>query len=524
MQPIDLSRLVKNINTSETETTTSPERRVDDAMVEKQRLAIALLLKQTVQNLTQDGLPSIDSQKAIISAKKIFPSEFTQLYIQERLQQHRIAESLANQVIKPVLLNKSTVSQWFSGQLIQAIVYQTTVNGLSSLLVNAQGQFDPALLAQISKTQISEQLIRQSQQVNIKTALSLQTGQQLLLEVIKEPDQFSFRLHSSPSQSQKISEHLNQLLNKQQSLNQILSSLNEITHQNASARNVFTPRFIEQVEKIIQQTPQLSQLGKSQDLKNALQNSGQFLENSLSPANRSPTGSDFKAGLMQLQSMILNNEAVIIPKNLSRQSSTYNTIAQTHLLGLQSSIHQFFELPAKVIHAQVQKPLAPEMSLFLLHNPLIIQAKIVDQLEGALARIISGQLQSRESGEQAVFSFELPFRHNNQTEVLQLKIREQLKQEEAQKGNKIWTVNLAFNLQSLGGIRIYMTLDQMELAMQIWTEEAHTQILFQQNFYQLKERLLDAGFNISQLKAYHGIPDSAVKEQQDSPFIINEQV
>ncbi len=349
-----------------------------------------------------------------------------------------------------------------------------------------------------------------------------------MLEVIKEPGNFSFNLHSSPPQSQKISEYFNQLLNKQQSLNQILSSLNEITRQNASARNVFTPRFIAQVEKIIQQTAHLSQLGKAQDLKTALLNSGPYMENKLSQTNTSATGAnlsgDFKAGLMQLQTMIQNNEAVIIPKNMSRQSSTYNTIAQTHLLELQSKIHPFFDLPAKVIHAQVQKPLAPEMSLFLLHNPLIIQAKIVDQLEGALARIISGQLQSRESGDQAVFSFELPFRHNNQTEVLQLKIREQLQEEKAQKGSKIWTVNLAFNLQSLGGIRIYMTLDQMELAIQIWTEEAHTQILFQQNFYHLTERLLDAGFNISQLKAYHGIPDSAVKEQQDSPFIIDEQV
>ncbi len=530
MQPIDLSRLIKTISENQTET----------SIIETQRQAISLLLKQTLHNLSSAGLTSIDTQKAIISAKNILPGEFTQLYIQERLQQLKLAEQLAARVIKAATLTQSTVNQWLSGQLIQAIVLQAPKNGLATFLVNAQGRFDPALLAELSHSKpdpkLGNILLGQSQQVSIKTDLNLQAGQQLLLEVIKSNNSFSFKLNSEPLQNQQISQKLNVLLNKQQSFITVLSSLNAIKQQNASAQKVFTAPFISQVNQLIEQLPQMSQLANARDLKQALQNSGLFLENKLarpsgksgsamgSTINSTNIDADFKAGLLQLQNILQHNKALILPDNLSTSSVGYKQIARTQLLELQNQLHHFFELPSKVSHAQVQKPVKAEINLFLLNNPLIIQAHIADKLEGALARIISSQLHSRESSDQAFYNFEIPFRHNNQTEVLQLKIREQHKQKEQQKGNKIWTVNLAFHLQTLGGIRIYITLDKQDISIQIWTEEQHAQQLFQQNFYQLQERLTDAGFNISQLKAYHGIPEQAQKEHKDSPFIIDEQV
>ena len=536
MQPIDLARLVKSL--SENTSGKTPE----SSSVESQRQAIGLLLKQTLKSLASDGLLSIDTQKALISAKNILPGEFTQMFIQERLLQHKLAEQLAAQVIKAAPLTQSTVNQWFSGQLIQAIVLQAPKNGLATFLVNPQGQFDPALLVGIIQSKpdskLSDTLMRQSQQVRIKTDLSLQAGQQLLLEVIKTRRNFSFKLNSEPAQSQQVSRHLNLLVNKQQALVNILSSLNEINQQKASAQKIFTPQFIQQVNRFIEQIPRFSQLDNSKALQQAVRDSGLFLENALAKEARagttgsgvtaasygSNTAADFKAGLLQLQNMLQNGEALVLPKNVSAYGKAYNTMLQSQLQELQNQLQRFFELPAKVSHAQVQKPVKAELNLFLLNNPLVIQAHILDKLDGALARIVSTQLQSRESSDQAFYNFEIPFRHNNQTEVLQLKVREQFKQKEQQKGNKIWTVNLAFHLESLGGIRIYLTLDKLDLSIQVWSEEQHAQQIFQQNFYQLKERLSDAGFNITQLKAFHGIPEQARKEYRDSPFIIDEQV
>ena len=123
-----------------------------------------------------------------------------------------------------------------------------------------------------------------------------------------------------------------------------------------------------------------------------------------------------------------------------------------------------------------------------------------------------------------MLNFELPFRINDQTEVLQLKIREEFIEKETKKGNKIWTVNLAFHLPSLGGIRIYITMDKKDLAIQFWTEEHESQKLFQQYFYLLNERLTERGFTLSKLQAFHGVPEAAQEEQKFSPFIIDEKV
>lgn len=199
--------------------------------------------------------------------------------------------------------------------MIQAIVLQAPKNGLATFLVNPQGQFDPALLASLTQSKpdskLSDTLIRQSQQVSIKTDLGLHVGQQLLLEVIKANRSFSFKLNSEPAQSQQVSRHLNLLVNKQQALVNILSSLNEINQQKASAQKIFTPQFIEQI-------PRFSQLDNGKVLQQTVHDSGLFLENSLAKeartrttgssvaaaSNGSNTIADLKAGLLPLQNML----------------------------------------------------------------------------------------------------------------------------------------------------------------------------------------------------------------------------
>ena len=169
MDPIDLSKRSADINKVEPDSNSGLNKdisskdisskeinsKLTSALAEKQRLAIGLLLKQTLQNLSNEGLLSVNTQKAILSAKNILPGEFTQLYIQDRVQQHKLAETFATQQLKPAQLTIGTVNQWFSGQLIQSIVYQGPKNGTAALLVNNTGQFSPALLSQLSLLQPS---------------------------------------------------------------------------------------------------------------------------------------------------------------------------------------------------------------------------------------------------------------------------------------------------------------------------------------------------------------------------------
>ncbi|MCW8931092.1 MAG: flagellar hook-length control protein FliK [Gammaproteobacteria bacterium] len=573
MQPIDLSKISAETNKIESEKTSATNSSKDvssikdlnsetintklsSAIAEKQRLAIGLLLKQTLQNLTNEGLLSVNTQKALLSAKNILPGEFTQLYIQDRVQQHKLADTLATTQLKPSPLTNGTVNQWFSGQLLQTIVYQGSQNGTASLLVNKEGQFSPSLISQLNlitqnDKSISNEIIKNSQVVQIKTSLEILAGQQLLLQVNKSASNISFELKHPPRESNIVSQYINQLISRQQALPQLIASLKEISTQTNQTNTFFTPAFKSQVDSVLQQFPQLSQLSTGKEVKSALQNSGQFLESkilnsaqntvtqhtlnhtnitsdtkNLTPPNITNTQistTDLKAGLSRLVNLIKNNEAILAPQLLTAQSSLYKSIATDGLIKPNVHTTAFFDLPAQTVHAQVQKAVA-NANLFQLNNHLLIQNRILDQLESVLSRIVVTQFQSRESSDQSLMNFEIPFRHNDQQEILQLKIREEFKEKEADLGNKIWTVNMAFYLQSLGGIRIYITLDKKDLAIQFWTEEKESKALFQKYFYLLNERLTSEGFTISQLAAFHGIPKEAEKEQIKSHFIVDERV
>ena len=703
MNSIDPSKISTEITRSEADINKDINKEISSklssAMAEKQRLAIGLLLKQTLDNLSQTGLLSINTQKAVLSAKQILPGEFTQIYIQDRVVQHKLAAAAIKSItIIPKELTLGTIQQWSPGQLIQTIVYQQTQNGLASLLVNGAGQFDANILSQVlpqitpatqspnqtivseaqlqlqikssldllskvpletvqkiirqmlsdniisskaaseiltqltaqnpafqnpvskkstqtkepiaantpinnttlqqayaaskqlltSEPQVQQQIksalellsklpleivqkqevqlqgyqkrtvqaentvlannpinnkiIKQAQVVQIKTDLLLQAGQQLLIQVNKNAADISFQIHHSPQESHQVSQYINQYVTRQQALPQLLASLKEISTQINQPNSYFTAQFIKQVDKLLQQLPQLAQLTTINDIKNVVQNSGQFLENKLlnsvtqalnpgrtqTPAQtqqsiKQISQTDLKANLSNLATMIHKNEAILLPKNLSSEQSLYQSIEHRTLTDSHSRSGQFYDLPGRIIHAQVQAPAAD--NLFHLNSPLLLQNRLLEQLEGVLSRLIVTQLHSRESGsEQALLNFEIPFRNNDQQEVLQLKIRQEFTDEEARKGNKIWTVNMAFHLPSLGAIRIYITLDNNDLAIQFWTEEKKSQHLLQQLFPLLKERLFNADFTISQLTAFHGVPEAAKKEQADSQFIVDERV
>jgi hypothetical protein len=392
--------------------------------------------------------------------------------------------------------------------------------------------------------------------VQIKTNLTIEPGQQLLLQVNKNSSGVSFELKHTPKESNIISQYINQLVTRQQALPQLIASLKEVASQTNQANTFFTPNFKAQVESVLQQFPQLSQLSTGKEVKNAVQNSGLYLESKLrnpsSPpstintttqavnrqlqniqANSTPIQTpvinplnltaDLKAGLSRLVALIRNNEAIYIPKHLTAESSVYKNIAFDGLIKSQEQSTTFFNLPGNLTHAQVQKPVL-DSNLLLLNNHLLFQNRVLDQLEGVISRIVVTQLQSRESSDQSFLNVEIPFRHNDQQEVMQLKIREEFKEKEAEQGNKIWTVNLAFDLDTLGGIRIYITLDKKDLAIQFWTEKVESQKLFQKYFSLLSERLTDSDFTLSQLTAFHGMPEEAEKEQAQSQFIIVERV
>jgi len=129
-----------------------------------------------------------------------------------------------------------------------------------------------------------------------------------------------------------------------------------------------------------------------------------------------------------------------------------------------------------------------------------------------MSRIIATQAATREQADSNVnMSLEIPFKFQEKSQVLQLKFTSEDKNKEKSK-EKIWSANLAFELQSLGAIRIYIILDGKDVSMQFWTEKETTQQIFAKNFSMLRDRLKLAGYNISEMTASLGIPQEAEEE------------
>ena len=363
------------------------------------------------------------------------------------------------------------------------------------------------------------------------------------MQINKTPSEISFQLPHSPVESNKISQFINQLSSKQQALPQLMASLQSIVSTAGPVSRIFSAEFIQQARMMLQQFPRLAQLNSASEIKTALYNSGNYMESKLLhsingqqaitettlKSSQTSVANDLKAALSQLLTQ-LQTEHNKAPSHLNSnpQSHIYKNIAQDSLAHSDSvlTFRPVFNLPNNIIHAQVQN-ISPDSSIFQLNNLHLLQSRIIEQLEGALSRISINQLHNREAGDQSFINFELPFRHNDRQEILQLKIRQQSTHQDSQREDKIWTVNLAFHLSSLGAIRIYIIMEKQELSMQFWTEKKSSQHLFQNYFPLLNERLLASGFSIAQLSAFHGMPEQAEQEQQNQQnqqFIIDERV
>ena len=169
--------------------------------------------------------------------------------------------------------------------------------------------------------------------------------------------------------------------------------------------------------------------------------------------------------------------------------------------------------------------MAQQNQLLQIANPLVFQHTLVQQLEGVMSRIVATQAAIREQADSNVnMALEIPFKFQDKSQVLQLKFTSEDKHENKSKG-KIWTANLAFELQSLGAMRIYLVLDGKEVSMQFWTEKQSTQQLFSENLIHLKNRLKIAGYHIKDFNVSQGIPEEAAEEVNSSnEGVIDERV
>jgi len=460
------------------------------------------------------------------------------------------------------LLNKVSSTQQLSMRdgLKQAIInsglflenrlqIQKTDNiDLNSLLLNpkvTKNRFQSAL--RFSKASENTQALSQtlnklssasqkfSGRINSSVSIPAEVVQ-LLNKNMTTSLQSTMQLKNPPVDINQVLNKNQQITNKATTINELLSKLNIMNQHvekaitQSTAKNFYPKDYSQSINQVLetiskqfneQNQSLLASKSHSYARTQATQFSAQIqqinqvlsqaITNNNPQTNINPQiNDDLKLNLQRLLSVL--QEVSTADKSQAQINTNLNKLSPSLLQQITSHESELNRQPLATRNKHAQVTAAQQNQLLQIANPLVFQQTLADQIEGVMSRIIATQAATREQADSNVnMSLEIPFKFQEKSQVLQLKFTSEDKNKEKSK-EKIWSANLAFELQSLGAIRIYIILDGKDVSMQFWTEKETTQQIFAKNFSMLRDRLKLAGYNISEMTASLGIPQEAEEE------------
>lgn len=466
-------------------------------------------------------LPTINSQAPDLRLKLISnTSENSPLPVNKELAQPlSAADSNAIAVIKDLATKTSL-------PLNQALV--TKIVNISGSKILLQFVTAPTTTATIipstetSPKQTGLITIERSQLLNAPSDLKI--GQNLNLEAIKTGPMTAFKV--IPPQTNlgaseaKIAEFVKQFLPRHEAapvfLNQLIKDLPQLMN------NETVPQALKDIAaQIIQNLPPKEQLVSSQGLKQALTNSGLFLEAKL-PAqaelikvlpqlikNESLPLSIQRIAINVLQNLTQKDPLLNIPAsqpkplsttelaalklNLEKQTATSNT-APLDQEDFKANLLKFIDALKQELSAQNELPPNP-VELDLLKN---LQTKT----ENTVAKIVLDQLVSlpKEESTKQVWVIDIPFLDRQRAESVRIEIQQD-KENTQYAGNKDWSVNITITPPELGTIHCLVSYRNEVINTFFKSNSFKTAELIKHNLDYLKNQLEESGLKTGHLDA-----------------------
>ncbi len=466
-------------------------------------------------------LPTINSQAPDLRLKLISnTSENSPLPVNKELAQPlSAADSNAIAVIKDLATKTSL-------PLNQALV--TKIVNISGSKILLQFVTAPTTTATIipstetSPKQTGLITIERSQLLNAPSDLKI--GQNLNLEAIKTGPMTAFKV--IPPQTNlgaseaKIAEFVKQFLPRHEAapvfLNQLIKDLPQLM------KNETVPQALKDIAaQIIQNLPPKEQLVSSQGLKQALTNSGLFLEAKL-PAqaelikvlpqlikNESLPLSIQRIAINVLQNLTQKDPLLNIPAsqpkplsttelaalklNLEKQTATSNT-APLDQEDFKANLLKFIDALKQELSAQNELPPNP-VELDLLKN---LQTKT----ENTVAKIVLDQLVSlpKEESTKQVWVIDIPFLDRQRAESVRVEIQQD-KENTQYAGNKDWSVNITITPPELGTIHCLVSYRNEVINTFFKSNSFKTAELIKHNLDYLKNQLEESGLKTGHLDA-----------------------
>ncbi len=334
--------------------------------------------------------------------------------------------------------------------------------------------------------------------VEARTDLKLAAGTQLQLRVTQPGRLPVLQVAATTTPPDPQSQALRSLLPRQHPLPPLLSNLSHLAGQ-TNARSVpLNPETLTLGRQVFEALPSSKSVSTPQGLRRALVDSGLFLEaklaRQLNTGQRSDLGSDFKAGLLRLFNRLTASGA---PSVTGSPAPDLRAATPPPLRG--QPPHPQANVPATLAQAAGARPVA---------------AELLQQVDAGIARIQTSQLASlpNEATHSAVWTAEVPVRHQNQTNVFDFRIARDGRGDTST-GMETWSVSLAFDLEQLGPVRALVSISGTQASVNLWAEQADTAQLFNNHLESLRSGMAGAGLGVGQVCCRHGVPPTAPPDE-----------
>lgn len=445
------------------------------------------IIRASVVNSPQDGQATLNIGGNLILAQTRTPLQPAQILQLEVTSPAILAVlRLIDITGKPTALTLSLPSQpgqWRNGQQLNASLIAVSGQGRSALL-------------DITGNRIDAQLSQPATQIS-----GFSVGQTLKLQVVNPGTLTALRILTTDTPAKgiekgTIEQALRNTLPRQTPLAPLLANLALIARHDPANPSLPLPRpVLDSVRNLIAHLPSPPELATSNGLKQAIQQSGLFLEAHLAQAVQSgPITSpspvnialDFKGGLLSLLILLLT---------ATRSSPRSNPLP----------INTPPSLPTPGAQLQAQSHAQATLSPQMTQQQALLE--LLRHTEGGLARLQLTQLLSSNVDDENRRSWvmELPVRQDERIDLIQLRIEKE-KQANNNQQTTHWSINLTFDLEGLGTIEVRVQLINDIISSTFWARREASTALIRENLHTLHTRLREAGLNIGTLTAHQGKP------------------
>lgn len=345
------------------------------------------------------------------------------------------------------------------------------------------------------------------QPLRVGSLLSAQVQNSQALNFVAMPDRLD---------ELALAQQLSTQQSRQGSLQGLLTALQNLPPPSSDGTDNLPPSLRDSIDQLFADLPDLQQMTTAKGVAQALNTSGLFMESRLLAGQNPTLVPDMKANLLRVIAQLLPG----LPDNVSYDAAAAaNTLARAMPSVIRNALGTLGLVAAPSV--PINFPL-PSRTLGNLEGKDDLET-LLKLAAGAISRLQSHQLGGLEQtrtnadGTQVTtWQLEIPMRNAHDIVPLQVRLQREdaperedtpeTASQEVREKEKLWRVELAFDLEPLGPLQVQAQLIAGSLSSQMWAQREGAAELISGELDNLRARLVACGLNVKELACNRGVP------------------